>query len=647
MSNTKIFGANHGISTAQVIPDNQVALEIESTDAKDYITIDTTDGSEVMTLTAGGSAGQLLRIEAARMRYAASGTMSILAEDPTATNPVFCPNANDDDTGIGWAAADQLSLVAGGQEGIRITEAGDAITAVDVKGPTKITGPTGTTGMAIPATNTALLVENAGSGSGSKCYVDINADGTGGSGVRFFQADAEKASIAGYTDQLLLKTEDESIPIILTCGGTEAMRLVRDSSSDKIMVGINGAPDDQDNPVLQLTGDGSESELIIRRAASGASNDEVAYLGYRAQGIFSIDAEGGIQFRNHGGSKRGEFTPNGKFLAYESATVKGEATFVLTGSIDVTGTNVNVPGTNTKYLTELSIGDAIVVSGETRTIATITDDTTATVTAAWGSDLANDTSPECNPAAFTVIRDTGDLGMVLDDNGLVGLGEVVPSAYWANTNDLVIGSGSSSGITIDASSTGTLCFAYGTSGAAAYQNVIQGTGSGSGDGIRFITAGTTKECIRITTAGDILCPQLDASSDVLTDANKNLTTSSDMRLKNPIAELEAGLDKINQLVPRFFSWKNDEENKSQLGFFSQEVHSICPEAAPKSPKMVSTETEVGEDGANACDGEKVRALDADGNPDFNWSLNSRAIVALLVKSVQELSAKVTALEAGD
>ena len=93
-----------------------------------------------------------------------------------------------------------------------------------------------------------------------------------------------------------------------------------------------------------------------------------------------------------------------------------------------------------------------------------------------------------------------------------------------------------------------------------------------------------------------------------------------MRLKNPIAELEAGLDKINQLVPRFFSWKNDEDNKSQLGFFSQEVHSICPEAAPKSPKMVTPESGVDEDGVNACDKETVQALDDDGNLDFNWGL---------------------------
>ena len=76
------------------------------------------------------------------------------------------------------------------------------------------------------------------------------------------------------------------------------------------------------------------------------------------------------------------------------------ATFTLTGSIDVTGTNVNVPGTNTLFLSELSIGDEVVISGETRTITTITSDTAATVTAAFGSDLANDTSPDCTPTAL-------------------------------------------------------------------------------------------------------------------------------------------------------------------------------------------------------------------------------------------------------
>jgi len=88
----------------------------------------------------------------------------------------------------------------------------------------------------------------------------------------------------------------------------------------------------------------------------------------------------------------------GEFGLYIKLT-KGDS-FTLTGSIDVTGTNTNVPGSSTVFLTELSIGDEIVVSGETRVIDNITSDTAATVSVAWGSDLANDTSPDCNPEAL-------------------------------------------------------------------------------------------------------------------------------------------------------------------------------------------------------------------------------------------------------
>ena len=61
MADAKIINYGQQISAGTTaIPDNtSTALDIESTDAKDYITIDTTDGSEVMTLTAGGSSGQL------------------------------------------------------------------------------------------------------------------------------------------------------------------------------------------------------------------------------------------------------------------------------------------------------------------------------------------------------------------------------------------------------------------------------------------------------------------------------------------------------------------------------------------------------------------------------------------------------------
>jgi len=74
------------------------------------------------------------------------------------------------------------------------------------------------------------------------------------------------------------------------------------------------------------------------------------------------------------------------------------ATFTLTGSIDPAA-SATVPGVNTLFLSELSIGDEIVVSSETRTVSSIASDTSLTVSAAT-TNTANDTSPDCNPTAL-------------------------------------------------------------------------------------------------------------------------------------------------------------------------------------------------------------------------------------------------------
>ena len=49
------------------------------------------------------------------------------SENATATNPNCVPNAGDVDTGLGANAADQLSLIAGSIEGIRLSEASSAV----------------------------------------------------------------------------------------------------------------------------------------------------------------------------------------------------------------------------------------------------------------------------------------------------------------------------------------------------------------------------------------------------------------------------------------------------------------------------------------------------------------------------------------
>ena len=71
--------------------------------------------------------------------------------------------------------------------------------------------------------------------------------------------------------------------------------------------------------------------------------------------------------------------------------------FTLTGSIDPAA-SVTVPGSGTAFLSEVSIGDEIVVSGETRIVTEIASDTSLTVSIAF-SNNSNDATPDCNPVA--------------------------------------------------------------------------------------------------------------------------------------------------------------------------------------------------------------------------------------------------------
>jgi hypothetical protein len=89
-------------------------------------------------------------------------------------------------------------------------------------------------------------------------------------------------------------------------------------------------------------------------------------------------------------------TATGEFGLYIKLT-DGD-TFTLTGSINPTA-STTVTGVNTLFLSEVSVGDEIVVSSETRTVSDIFLDTSLTITAAT-TDTADDTSPDCNPTAL-------------------------------------------------------------------------------------------------------------------------------------------------------------------------------------------------------------------------------------------------------
>jgi hypothetical protein len=102
-----------------------------------------------------------------------------------------------------------------------------------------------------------------------------------------------------------------------------------------------------------------------------------------------------------------------------------------------------------------------------------------------------------------------------------------------------------------------------------------------------------------------------------------LNDTSDIAFKKNITTLTSGLDNINALNPVNFTWKANidrgDGTRKSMGFIAQEVETVLPDIV------------------NGEDYDPVKK-------DEGKSIHTGGLVAQLVKAVQELSAKVEALE---
>jgi hypothetical protein len=104
--------------------------------------------------------------------------------------------------------------------------------------------------------------------------------------------------------------------------------------------------------------------------------------------------------------------------------------------------------------------------------------------------------------------------------------------------------------------------------------------------------------------------------------NTTIQSLSDIRTKENVRDASEGLSVINALRPVRFDFKEGFGNnrKNQLGFVAQEVETVFPDAVDVS-------------------GEK------DENGDPYKSVGPAALIPVLVKAIQELTARVAELEA--
>jgi len=99
-------------------------------------------------------------------------------------------------------------------------------------------------------------------------------------------------------------------------------------------------------------------------------------------------------------------------------------------------------------------------------------------------------------------------------------------------------------------------------------------------------------------------------------------TSSDYRLKTNIEPLTAAVARLLQIPARRFNWLADPNGQKVDGFLAHEAQAVVPESVTGTKD----------------------AVDADGKPIYQ-GIDQSKLVPLLVAAVQELAARVAALEA--
>ena len=133
-------------------------------------------------------------------------------------------------------------------------------------------------------------------------------------------------------------------------------------------------------------------------------------------------------------------------------------------------------------------------------------------------------------------------------------------------------------------------------------------------------------------------------STALTVANNgvvsgNLNDTSDENLKKNIEDLGASTDIIKALKPRKFDWKQTSAGSDIAGFVAQEVATVIPNAVVGNDYVATT---FYEDGDALPDGYIVGDVKEAG--DKGKALNTTAILAHAVKTIQELEARIKTVE---
>ena len=144
---------------------------------------------------------------------------------------------------------------------------------------------------------------------------------------------------------------------------------------------------------------------------------------------------------------------------------------------------------------------------------------------------------------------------------------------------------------------------------------------------------------RNQTAGEIISIKQENTAVGGIDANSSsvdFNTSSDYRLKENVTTSWDATTRLKQLKPVRFSWKKEGKSEADTdGFLAHEVSSVVPQATKGTKDEVVTQKGI-DDG--------IYPKDAKVGDAHMQSIDHSKLVPLLVKTIQELEARIATLE---
>ena len=217
--------------------------------------------------------------------------------------------------------------------------------------------------------------------------------------------------------------------------------------------------------------------------------------------------------------------------------------------------------------------------------------------------------------------------------------------------NLVFKTANSERVRIDAS--GNVYF--GTTSSAPW-TATSGTFARIGDTFPLTTtnAGINAIFNRNTSTGTLV--EYKQASNVVgsvsvTASNTAYNTSSDYRLKENVDYSFDATARLKQLKPCRFNWIIDETNTAVDGFIAHEVSSIVPEAITGTKDATKDVGTIKDSDGNVITENVVESAKEDGQTwvktateNVYQGIDQSKLVPLLVKTIQELEARITALE---